>query len=726
MFKPDQPIRSAKEDLLGRVSFSQAFGRALLSYKDTSSIVAALYGDWRSGKSSVLNLALEFIGESAKDLDEKSRPIVFHFNPWNYSDQNVLVSQFFRSLAFSLKRKDYGSLIKTVGEKLEIYSNCFIPLALIPEPTVSWLSISFSKILGGLGKAGKALGNQSSRDLTVTKEELSKTLEKQARKIIIVIDDIDRLNDIEIRQMFQLIKMLGDFPNTIYLLAFDRNVVINALAKVQEGSGEDYLEKIVQFPIELPPISKTELEKLLFSNIDEIIKDVPEDRWDSMHWGNIYHTGMKHYFQNVRHVTRYINSLKFGFEMVRAEVNAVDFLAMTCIQMFEPKLYDGIRDNKDVFSGLFYSSSDASIKQSTKRCDEILDRAANLRDEQLKDFLSRLFPKLKTYDKNTFFASESIEESRLQGRVCHPDLFETYFRLALPIGEIPDSEMKAIISLAGDRDTFAQALVKLNREGRILRFIERMEDYTKEFVPEANIQDIISALMDAGDSFPEGETGMSELDTPMRILRISYQLSRRIDTQEKRFVIFKAAISSTKDSIYTIVHEVGAQGQQHGKATSKRDLDPEDKRTVNSKQLEELEKLAVQKIETWAKDGRLSKHPHLVSILYFWKRWIVPDSNSLKEVIETLLETEEGLVRFVAAFLAKSVSYGMGDYLGKINWRISLKHIEDFVPVKELELKVREIVSSDKYEKLTEQQKLALRTFVDTVDGKIKDRFLED
>jgi predicted KAP-like P-loop ATPase len=111
----------------------------------------------------------------------------------------------------------------------------------------------------------------------------------------------------------------------------------------------------VQFPIELPPISIIELEKLLFSNIDEIMKDVPEDRWDSMHWGNIYHTGMKHYFQNVRHVTRYINSLKFGFEMVRAEVNAVDFLAMTCIQIFEPKLYDGIRDNKDVFSGLFYS-----------------------------------------------------------------------------------------------------------------------------------------------------------------------------------------------------------------------------------------------------------------------------------------------------------------------------------------------------------------------------------
>jgi len=726
MFKPDQPIKSAKEDLLGRVSFSQAFGRALLSYKDKTSIVAALYGNWGSGKSSVLNLTLEYIEESTKEMNEEAMPIVFHFNPWNYSDQNLLVSQFFKALSFALRREDYGSQIKEAGEKLETYSSFFIPLALIPEPTISGLSLLFSKIIGGVGKAAKAFGDIRLKNLIVTKEELNRILEKQARKIIIVIDDIDRLNNIEIRQIFQLIKMLGDFPNTIYLLAFDRNVVINALAKVQEGSGEEYLEKIVQFPIELPPISKTELEKLLFSNIDEVIKDVPEERWDPMHWGNIYHSGMNQYFQNVRHVTRYINSLKFGFEMVRAEVNPVDFLGITCIQVFEPMLYDGIRDNKDVFSGLFYSSSDPDIKQSTKRCEEILDRATILHDEKLKDFLSRLFPKLKTYYKNTFFGHESIETSRLQGRVCHPDLFDTFFRLALPIGEIPDREMKAIISLADNRETFTQVLMKLNQEGRLLRFLERMEDYTKEFVPEGNIQNIISVIMDVGDAFPEEKAGMFDFDTPMRILRISYQLSHRFDSQEKRFIIFKAAISSAENSIYTIVHEVGVQGQQHGKGTSKQDLDPEDKRTVNSEQLEKLERLAVQKIETWAKDGRLSKHPHLISILYSWKRWITLDSNSLHEFVKNLLETEEGLVDFITAFLGKSISQGMGDYVGKINWRISLKRIEDFVPVSQIELRVRDIVSSNKYEKLTEQQKLALRTFVDTVEGKVKDRFPED
>ncbi|MEI8013088.1 MAG: P-loop NTPase fold protein, partial [Candidatus Omnitrophota bacterium] len=49
-------------------------------------------------------------------------------------------------------------------------------------------------------------------------------IQKLPNKIIIVIDDIDRLNHVEIRQIFQLVKSLGDFPNTTYLLAFDKDV----------------------------------------------------------------------------------------------------------------------------------------------------------------------------------------------------------------------------------------------------------------------------------------------------------------------------------------------------------------------------------------------------------------------------------------------------------------------------------------------------------------------
>jgi len=59
------------------------------------------------------------------------------------------------------------------------------------------------------------------------------------------------------------------------------------LKKVQEGSGAEYLEKVVQIPFEIPLISKQEVERLLFSQLDELIKDIPENKWDQTYWGNI-------------------------------------------------------------------------------------------------------------------------------------------------------------------------------------------------------------------------------------------------------------------------------------------------------------------------------------------------------------------------------------------------------------------------------------------------------
>ena len=189
------------------------------------------------------------------------------------------------------------------------------------------------------------------------------------------------------------------------------------------------------------------------------------------------------------------------------------------------------------------------------------------------------------------------------------------------------------------------------------------------------------------NSFPEGKPGMFELDTPMRILRIFYQLSRRFSSHEERFKLFQTAISAAERSIYTVVDEVAVQGQQHGKATSKKDLDPVERRTVNSEQLEELERLAVKKIEAWAGDGRLYNTSSLSLFYTAGRRWTKPDSNSPREFVRNFLGTEDGLVAFITAFLGRSISHGMRDYVGKISWRIDLKSIGDFVPVKEIEEK---------------------------------------
>ncbi|MCU7804735.1 MAG: AAA family ATPase [Candidatus Thiodiazotropha sp. (ex Lucinoma borealis)] len=726
MFKPDRPIEATKEDLLGRAEFSRSFGQAILAYNEKDSIVTALYGDWGSGKSSVINMSLEYIEEQAKQKEKDEKPIIVKFNPWNYSDQSHLIALFFKELSFALRREDYGKEASDIGEKLEAYSNFFTPLAMIPDPTVITISVLMQRLFGGVGKAAKAWGAAYSKDLDATRKELNTLLGEQKRKIVIVVDDIDRLNNDEIRQIFQLVKMLGDFPNTIYVLAFDRGVVVKALAKVQEGPGDDYLEKIVQFPVELPPISRSDLEKLLFTLLDELIKEIPEEKWDATYWGNIYHSGMRHYFKTIRDVTRYINTLKFSFEMVRDDVNPVDFIAITTLQVFEPDLYSGIRDNKDLFAGILgdsYRSGDAEKKQALARCDELLARAQYLEKEQLTDFLGRLFPKLESIYGNMGYGYDWMESWRRESRICHPELFDIYFLLALPPGEIPKNEITSVLDLASDQEAFSEALSRLKDDGRIIRYLELMEDYTKDYIKVENIQNIVSVLMDIGDSFPEGKTGGFDFDTPMRILRVFRQLSMRYDTQDERFNIFKQAIEEAENSIYTIVHKVGVLGQEHGRLTSKSEeqIKPEEEREMNVEQLDELEKLAAEKITKWSDEGKLNKHPNLASILYSWQRWDSENPDVSKQFVQNLIGTDEGLIDFITVFAGQSTSQTMGDYVSRKNWRINLKNLGDFVSVKVIEPRMRKIHSSSGLNNLSDNQQKAIQVFLDTFDGKVED-----
>lgn len=728
MFRPDQPIDTSKDDLLGRSGFAKSLADSILAYKAKNSIVTALFGEWGSGKSSVINMALEHLENASEKLPKEQRPIVIRFNPWNYSDQNQLLTQFFREMSVALKRKDYGADAKKAGEQLEAYAEFFKPLAMIPDPAglATVLSIAGYQVVKSVGKAATKWGELKTKNLEEVRDELDRLLEKQNRKILIVIDDIDRLSSVEIRQVFQLVKMLGDFPNTVYLLAFDRSVIVKALEKVQEGPGIEYLEKITQIPFELPVISKQEVEALLFSQLDSLIVDIPEGKWDQKYWGNVYHSGLRYFFENIRDVTRYINSLRFSFSMVKNEVNPIDFLAITAIQVFEPSVYTGIRDNKDIFSGIlgggYRDDRDAESKQARARCDEILDRTSVLSKEQLKEFLERVFPKLESIYGNMGYSHDSVATWRRSGRVCSPDVFDTFFRLSIPKGELSQSEIETIIGLANDESAFTESLLKLKEDGRIVRFLERLEDYTRETIPLERIPVIVNVLMNIGDQFPEGKQGMFETDTPMRILRIFYQLSQRHEDQAQRFALFRDAIVDATDSIYTIVHEVGVQGQQHGKWYSRKEQpDPEEKRTVNSAQLVELEGLACDKIRGWATSGRLIGNPHLISILYSWQRWCPDGMASVSKFVRDSVATTDGLIQLIQAFVGKSYSHGFGDYVGQVNWRINLKSVADFIPVDELTPKVRTIMGDAEFHNLSPDNQRALQTFINTVDGKVEE-----
>ena len=207
----------------------------------------------------------------------------------------------------------------------------------------------------------------------------------------------------------------------------------------------------------------------------------------------------------------------------------------------------------------------------------------------------------------------------------------------------------------------------------------------------------------------------------MRILRVCHQLIHRYDDQNNRFEVLKFAIKKAKRSLYTVVGEVTVECQQHGKYHLKENPKPEEHRTINAEHLQKLERIACSKIEKWAKTNKLSKHKHLVSILFSWERW--GRKEDIEQFIHGMISPDGGLINFITSFLSETRSHGISDYVERIEPRMDLKSIEHFVNLKEIEPRIRQIFSSLEYNGLKSEQKTAIKTFLDTYDGKIDNSF---
>ncbi len=713
MFNPDQAIKSHKEDLLDRKGFAQSLADAISIYEGVDSIVFGLYGEWGYGKTSIINMVVEHIQYINKQKIEKQ--IIIKFNPWNCSDQNQLISQFFKRLSIALNRKRYN--LQDAGKLFETYSKLFEPISYVP--TIGWIANIVSKLFKNLGNTLKNKTELNVENLNSIKNALSNLLKNQSHKILIIIDDMDRINDTDIRRTFQLVKSLGDFPNTRYLLSFDKNMIIRALDKVQKDSGVDYLEKIVQIPFEVPSISKEKIEQLLSNQLNELKE---KENWDVKYWGNIYHSGLKYLFRNIRDVNRYINCLKFGVGILKGKVSLIDYFAITGIQVFLPDVYYGIRNNPDLFVGIFPQLPHPSPPkgQEKRRCNEIMDKINKLPEEKLLEFLKLLFPRLDSIYGNTYHGGHSLASWRKDGRICSPEHFDTFFRLSISNQKTYLGEIENIISLGNNSTNFSNALLKLNEDGRILTFIRRLQDYTDKDIPPKDIETIITVLMNLGDLFPDGESDIFG-GTSFDLSRIFYQLIRRFKDNEIRFNILRNAMNKAKKSLYTIINEVDGMDHQYQKYQTEKIKKPKKEFLINLKQIEELKKLAYDKIEVWSKNGKLAKHRNLSHILYFWRK--SGENKKIDSFVGTSIKSNAGLISFISRFLIKGNRHVMGDHVGSIIWRIDMKNLKNFVNIKKIEPRIRKIHSSSKFEHLGDKEKRSIKLVIDAID-KEKESFI--
>ena len=124
-YSADKPIDTGEQDLLGRLHFSNQLGKAIHEYNGKDGLVIGLFGKWGTGKTSVVNMAINEIERLDKTNGRET--MIMRFNPWNYSDKDNLISLFFQNLNYMINEKD-DEFKNKVGKALIDYSGALSEL----------------------------------------------------------------------------------------------------------------------------------------------------------------------------------------------------------------------------------------------------------------------------------------------------------------------------------------------------------------------------------------------------------------------------------------------------------------------------------------------------------------------------------------------------------------------------------------------------------------------
>lgn len=657
----DRPSSNPQDDLFGHAPFAESLSNSICRYPGNDGLVLALYGPWGSGKSTVLSYVRHFLEQRSK----AEQPVIVTFNPWWFSGQENLARAFLGQLQAVLPTK--SEKFKKLGDLLGDFAEGVGGL------------IDLSGMTGGAaGMIGKFIGMVTKRkpkDVPALKFEISKILREAEKRILVVIDDIDRLTPEETRQLFTVIKALADFPNIVYLLAFDREVAAQAIEQQSGMPGERYLEKIIQVPFELPPVDRVALRAALFKRLDEVLGDTSDGLFDQSYWTNAFHDGIDPLIQVPRDVVRFTNTLSVTYPAVRGEVNPVDFIALEAIRVFLPSLYDVIRTNQDMFSG---HSRDNRYDSDQRAIAAFHEQWAQALPEQLRSstraLLERIFPKIGQMG----YGADWLTQWRRSLRACHPDVFPTYFRMTVPPGAVRRSEMLALLSLADTPAALGDALVQATAEKRpdglskARALLERLMDHVEKDIPDAHIPVFIGVLCEIGDLLvlDSDERGSFDFGNESRVTRVVYHLLKRVDRTQRHTLLRSAidqgrALGVQRYLIAALSEEVEKEVQAGEEAL------------IDAATLEDLKAGWLAGLNTKLSQSELLAHSRLDRLLAAWCMW--GDPAEARKWSEEATTPDDGLLSFLTLFCSHTRTQTMGDWAVRIHPRLNPTWMERYV-----------------------------------------------
>lgn len=430
-----------------------------------------LFAKWGAGKTSIVKMAKKRLCESG------ARVRFVDFNPWTTRRTESLSDELMKVLADSLNDNESvsKSTLRLFGWKFS-RSGFGSTLQMLPS-----VGDFFKAIIGWFS------------DVNEIKDNLDKELTKIASdyRIVVIIDDVDRLSSEEIVELIRLIKSDADFKNVTYLVVADEDYLASAIddyvpSVSDDGSesGRNFLEKI--FPVELhvPMISDAILLDKGRAYVNSVISEFVEsgEAIDLSKWLMV-----KPYLTNMRAVKRFANILRSRLyyyvdgQRRRVSVDINDYVALTALSLFEKDFYDAIYRNRDI---LVTGIAGVDYKDRRRYTSSELANVFGIDSTSVR--WGRLLGFIRDYlgwDKEVGDASSNnrylyalsgvdLLEAEANFRLCSPKWFDEYFACGVNIEDlITVDEYEKLNKAYPSVNQAVNVLLDFHKKGRLLKLL---------------------------------------------------------------------------------------------------------------------------------------------------------------------------------------------------------------------------------------------------------------
>lgn len=707
----DYPIDNEEDDLLNRSSFSRNLANTLINLQMSGeSIVIGLQGKWGSGKTSILNLVIKELKKEDENKQtheslikslilswsffkkdenkQEHRYNIFEFHPWLYPETNDLIQLFLAELKLNFIKNNtskqnflyklsnklnlsnkliFGSLWILIGGILLLigyFFQRFISLL----PFIWWVIFGVIHFIPKLNQYID-ISRLNFPIRYISEDEIPIQFEKKCdqilksmgnTKLIVFIDDIDRLTPKNIKQIFKLVKTVTRLKNVIYILSFDREYVENSL-KEEIPDITEFLEKIIQIPIEIPKIDEQNLQIIFHKKFKKLITNHYLKR-DEINPAEIRFpfAYAEDYIKNIRDINRFINTLNFYLTSNINNVNIIDFSLITLLNIYETEIYYEISNNKkllvdspsinkDINAIITFPDFDEEFNELKNKYDELIKKSKN--KKAVKNIIFYLFPKIrdifgsKGEPKNQrIMNNQEYLRDKYNNSISIREYFDYYFTLNLNQQIMSNTEYHNYLMVSLSERDFCELLCDLNKNiNKINDFMDKLIielDYNK--LTHNQHKNIIKCL------FNQNQENYNNIKNKEFI--VIQKAIRNITNEETKYELIKNLIKDAENILLAtdLINQIKENSIKSESSLKYYEI------KLEKSQLNELKKIIGVKI---INNLKLGYQDNPLDLIYSWKRLegyekIINElnKNNLEKIIELLNIHDEWLKRMDNGF----------------------------------------------------------------------------